>query len=139
MIGFAYTRIRKLQVVTIPYKTYGVEPMKKSLPAKLLTIALLSAALNIGCAGQQSKDAAGTSSKASSEATAAITDASDAIAAANANKWIWRDTEKFLQQAQEAANQGDNATAIKLANKAKAQADDAVIQYNYEKDHPRGL
>lgn len=110
--------------------------MKKSLPAELLTIALLSTALNIGCAGQQSKDAAGTSSKASSEA---ITDASDAIAAANANKWIWRDTEKFLQQAQEAANKGDNATAIKLANKAKAQADDAVIQYNYEKDHPRGL
>lgn len=113
--------------------------MKKSLPAKLLITALLSAALNIGCAGQQSKDAAGSGSKASSEATAAITDANDAIAAANANKWIWRDTEKFLQQAQEAADTGDNATAIKLANKAKAQADNAVIQYNYEKDHPRGL
>ena len=38
-----------------------------------------------------------------------------------------------------AADAGDNTTAIKLANKAKYQAEAAVIQYNHEKNNPRGL
>ena len=111
--------------------------MKKRLPVKLLTIALLSVLFNIGCAGPQEKG--GSASKASPEAMAAIKNASDAIKAAKANDWIWRDTESFLEEAQQAADQGDNATAIKLADKAKFEAESAVIQYNYEKNHPRGL
>ncbi|MEN8106654.1 MAG: hypothetical protein ABFS22_01460 [Pseudomonadota bacterium] len=114
--------------------------MKKHLSAKLLAIALLSVGISAGCADQQKKEAAAEpASKASPEATAAITNAGDAIKMAKTNDWIWRDTEKFLQQAQAAADKGDNAAAIKLANKAKFQAEAAVIQYNHEKNNPRGL
>jgi hypothetical protein len=111
--------------------------MKTRFPLRLLSTAVLSLWLVTGCAGQTSK--ADTSSKASPEAVAAIAAANDAIKAAKANDWIWRDTEKFAKEAQAAADKGDNAVAIKLANKAKDQADNAVAQYKYEKAHPRGL
>lgn len=110
--------------------------MKTRSTAKLLATALLSLWLVNGCADQATKSAA---SSASPEATAAIAGATDAIMAAKKNDWIWRDTEKFAKQAQEAADKGDNATAIKLANKAKFQAESAVSQFNYEKANPRGL
>jgi len=112
--------------------------MKKRLPVKLLTITVLSAALTVGCASS-GNGGSGGAAKASPEATAAIMNAGDAIKTAKANNWIWRDTEKFLKQAQEAADKGDNGAAIKLADKAKFQAEAAVIQYNHEKNNPRGL
>jgi hypothetical protein len=112
--------------------------MKKRLSAKLLAIALLTVGLNAGCAESPKKDAA-SASKASPEATAAIANAQDAIKMAKANDWIWRDTEKFLSEAQAAADAGDNGTAIKLANKARSQAESAVVQFNHEKNNPRGL
>jgi len=110
--------------------------MKTRAHVKLLISAILSMWLINGCADQATKQ---TSGGASSEATAAIASANSAIKAAKANKWIWRDTEKFAKQAQEAANKGDNAAAIKLANKAKFQAESAVTQYKFEKANPRGL
>jgi hypothetical protein len=113
--------------------------MKKRLPVKLMTIAILSAVLSVGCAGQASKEGGKTASKASPEAIAAIENAAEAIAAAKANDWIWRDTEAYLQEARVAANKGDNDTAVQLAEKARFQAEAAIIQYNYEEDHPRGL
>ncbi|MBT8122306.1 MAG: hypothetical protein KJO10_07220 [Gammaproteobacteria bacterium] len=76
---------------------------------------------------------------ASPEAVTAIASANTAIKQAKANNWIWRDTESFVKKAQEAADKGDNAAAIKLASKAKEQAEDAVKQYEYEKANPRGL
>ena len=111
--------------------------MKIQLPGKLIITAILSLWLVNGCADRQTKQVPMT--LASPEATAAITSASAAIKKAKANDWIWRDTENFLKNAQAAADKGDNATAIKLANKAKTQAELAVTQYNYEKAHPRGL
>ena len=110
--------------------------MKIRLPVKLLTSALLSLWLVNGCADQSVKT---SGSKANAEATAAIANASDAIKAASANNWIWVNTEDFLKQAQEAADKGDNDTAIKLAGKAQFEAEAAVIQYNHEKANPRGL
>jgi hypothetical protein len=110
--------------------------MKIRLPAKLLTVALLTSALSIGCAAREAKESA---AMASPEATAAIVAAGAAIKKAKANDWIWRDTEKFLKQAQEAADKGDTATAVKLANKAKFQAEAAVIQYNHEMSITRGF
>ena len=110
--------------------------MKTRLPVKLLTVAVLSTALSVGCAAQQTKESA---SMASPEATAAIAAASAAIKKAKANDWVWRDTEKFLSEAQQAADKGDTATAVKLANKAKFQAEAAVIQYNHEKSISRGI
>ena len=113
--------------------------MKKRTSAKLLAAVLLTVGLNAGCADNPKKDDASAASMASPEATAAIANAADAIKMAKANDWIWRDTEKFLKEAQAAADKGDNTAAIKLANKAKAQAENAVKQYEYEMANPRGL
>ena len=110
--------------------------MKPSFTVKLLSTVILSLWLVNGCAEKATKSSAGN---ASPEAVAAIAAANSAIKAAKANKWIWRDTEKFAKQAQAAADKGDNAAAIKLATKAKAQAEDAVAQYKHEKANPRGL
>ena len=109
--------------------------MKPRFIVKVVSTLILSLWLVNGCAEKATKSA----SAASPEATAAIAAANGAIKKAKANNWIWRDTEKFSKQAQEAADKGDNATAIKLANKAKAQAEDAVKQYEYEMANPRGL
>ena len=111
--------------------------MKPSLTVKLLSTVILSLWLVNGCAEKATKSAA--SGKASPEAIAAIASATSAIKTAKANNWIWRDTEKFASQAQAAADKGDNAAAIKLANKAKAEAENAVKQYEYETANPRGL
>lgn len=113
--------------------------MKKHLPVMLLTTALLSTVLGVSCAEQATKAGGGTASKASPEAMTAIKNAADAIKAAKANDWIWRDTESFLKEAEAAAKKGENQQAIELADKAKFQAESAVIQYNYEREHPRGL
>jgi hypothetical protein len=113
--------------------------MKTRAHVKLLISAILSMWLISGCADQATKQESGSASKASPEATTAIASANSAIKAAKANKWIWRDTEKFAKQAKEAADKGDNAGAIKLANKAKFQAESAVTQYKFEKANPRGL
>lgn len=110
--------------------------MKKLCCLKFLTVVLLSSAVTVGCAGQSAKDSA---SKATPEAMQAIKNASDSISMANENNWIWSNTEDLLKEAQAAADSGDNAKAIKLADQAKFQAEAAIIQYNYEKDHPRGL
>lgn len=111
--------------------------MKTRFNVKLLSAAVISLVLSTGCADTSSKGEA--ASKASPEATAAISNAKDAIAIAKSNDWIWRDTESFLKKAQAAADSGDNATAIQLADKAKFEAESAVIQYNYESSNPRGL
>jgi hypothetical protein len=113
--------------------------MKNQLSVvRLVAIVMLSWAVNAGCADQQMKGSA-TASKTTPEARQAIQNAADAISLADKNNWIWRDTEDLLKEAQAALDRGDNATAIKLADQAKFQADAAIIQYNYEKAHPRGL
>lgn len=112
--------------------------MKPSFTVKLLSTVVLSLWLVNGCAEKATKSSA-SAGKASPEAVAAIAAANGAIKSAKANNWIWRDTEKFAKKAQEAADKGDNAAAVKLANKAKEQAEDAIAQYEYEKANPRGL
>jgi hypothetical protein len=111
--------------------------MKTRTHVKLLLSAILSMWLINGCADQAIVSDSG--SMASPEATAAIASANSAIKAAKANNWIWRDTEKFAKQAQAAADKGDSKGAIKLAQKAKFQAESAVTQYKFEKANPRGL
>jgi hypothetical protein len=113
--------------------------MKTRFPSKLLSTAILSSLLIAGCASMNSSAPGNPASKASPEATAAIASANAAIKNAKANNWIWVNTESFAEEAQAAADKGDNAVAIQLANKAKAEAENAVAQYNYEKAHPRGM
>lgn len=111
--------------------------MKPSFTVKLLSTVVLSLWLVNGCAEKATKTA--SASNASPEAVTAISGANAAIKQAKANNWIWRDTEDFAKKAQEAADKGDNTAAIKLASKAKAEAENAIKQYEYEKAHPRGL
>lgn len=116
--------------------------MKTTDFLKRMAVVIFCAALSVGCSyfggGEEgAKTAAKTAapaktSAASPEATQAIAAAKAAISKAKANNWIWRDTEKFLKQAEKAADSGDNAKAIKMANKAKAQAEDAVKQYQQQ-------
>ena len=111
--------------------------MKPSFTVKLLSTVVLSLWLVNGCAEKATKTA--SASNASPEAVTAISGANATIKQAKANNWIWRDTEEFAKKAQEAADKGDNTAAIKLATKAKAEAENAIKQYEYEKAHPRGL
>jgi len=112
--------------------------MKTRFPSRLLSTAILSLLLASGCA-QMSAQSSEPASKASPEAVAAIDSANAAIKNAKANNWIWANTEQFAEEAQKAADKGENAVAIKLANMAKAEAESAVAQYNYEKANPRGM
>jgi hypothetical protein len=97
----------------------------------------LSAGLLAGCwHSSRDKEAVADESVKMAAADPAATEAIDAarasIAAAKANDWIWRDTEKTLKQAEEAAAAGDSKKAIALANTAKNEADLAVEQYKIE-------
>lgn len=107
-------------------------------------IVVLSMGLVAGCAQQQQKPeaeptAAMQSNPQAKAAEQAIADAKDAIAKAKDNHWIWRDTEKFLKKAEKDYQDGKYDDAIKLANKAKDQANLAVDQYQREHQMDRGL
>lgn len=111
--------------------------MSVKLPYKLIATVVLVASVTTGChlgTGQNVavKPDSGMMG-ASAETTKAIAAAKTAIKQAKMLDWIWRDTEKFLKKAEAAAKKGDNAKAMKLANKSRQQADDAVNQYYLEK------
>ncbi len=107
-------------------------------------IIVLSMGMVVGCAQQQQKPVAEPTAakQAGPDAQAAekaIADAKDAIAKAKENNWIWRDTEKFLKEAEKDYKAGKYEDAIKKANKAKDQANLAVEQYQKEQQMDRGL
>lgn len=93
--------------------------------ARLISIAFLSFGLMAGCA---------TTEEASSGSSAeqAISDAKAANAKAKAVGNEWRDTGKIIKSAEKALAAGDEEKAIKLANKAKKQAYDAITQKKAE-------
>ena len=98
-------------------------------------LAVLLAVLAAGCATHSSQDAASgaAAAPAFSEGVAqALNNARAAIEEANRNRWIWRDTEDILDEAETAARKGDEVLAIKLANKARTQAELATNQYYLE-------
>ena len=106
--------------------------MKRILTGKALVPVVLALGLVAGCATTTPPPQPAQKGP-SSEVTQAINNAKSAIAGAKSLHWIWRDTEKFLKKAEAAAAKGDEATAIKLANKARSQAELAVNQYYLEK------
>ncbi len=91
--------------------------------ARLFSVALLSLGLITGCA---STDESSDSLTATAEA--AISEAKTANAEAKAANAEWRDTGKIIGKAEAALAAGDEEGAIKLANKATAQAKTAVAQ-----------
>ena len=82
--------------------------MKKTL--FITTLALTLA----GCAGGQPAD--------DKEYTDLVAKAKAEIQLAGKSGYVWRDTEKFLTQADEAMKAGDRDKAIKLVGKATKQA-----------------
>ncbi len=104
--------------------------MKRTVFGKRLVSLAIVLGLVVGCASTPSED-----TDRNAEVTQAIDAAKAAIAKAKAVDWIWRDTEKYLKQAENEANaaDGQKSLAIKLANKARDQADMAVNQYYLEK------
>ena len=105
--------------------------MKRTVFGKQLVSLAIVLGLVVGCASTPSED----SGDRNADVTQAIDAAKAAIAKAKAVDWIWRDTEKYLKQAENEANaaDGQKSLAIKLANKARDQADMAVNQYYLEK------
>ena len=88
---------------------------------RLFFVALLSLGLITGCAStDESAD--------SMSAAEAIAEAKAANAEAKAANFEWRDTAKLIKKAEAALADGDEEGAIKLANKATAQARTAIAQ-----------
>lgn len=111
--------------------------MKVTLPVRMIAVSSLVLGSLVACAGQSQQAADASSAKTAAAPSAAATQALDAARAAIKTakdlEWIWRDTEKTLAKAEEAAAAGDEAKAVKLANAAKFEADAAVNQYYLEK------
>lgn len=103
--------------------------MKTNVFGRQFVAVILGLGLLAGCASTPQEPAV---DQGSAQAAQAISAAEAAIAKASANDWIWRDTEKFLKEAQDAAANGDTDTAISLANKARDQAELAENQYYLE-------
>jgi nucleoid-associated protein YgaU len=103
--------------------------MKRNVFGGQLVAVFLVLGVLAGCASTPKES---TVDQGGVEADQAIAAAEAAIAKAKANELIWRDTEKFLKQAQEAAAKGDSDTAVQLANKARSQAEGALNQYYLE-------
>jgi len=97
-------------------------------------VALLSGSLILGCASEPPKKPG-----PSPEAQKAISAAVAANKKAKATGFEWRDTGKYIKKAKAAANKGDNSKAVKLANKAKSQAEIAVKQSQLEKTMDRSV
>ena len=109
--------------------------MRFAACCRSFVVAVLLVILAAGCATQPSQETGSdtTVAQAFSEGvTQALNNARAAIDAANANQWIWRDTEQILEDAEAAAQKGDEVLAIKLANEARAQAELAANQYYLE-------
>lgn len=95
--------------------------------ARLISVAFLSLGLMAGCATTEE-------GLSGSPAEQAIADAKAANKKAKAVGNEWRDTGKFIKKAEKALEAGDEEKALKLANKARKQAEDAVIQEKAEND-----
>jgi len=127
---------------------------KKPEFLKLVSVAIMASGLLAGCASDGASDD-GASSASSNTAPAveapkakgANTAAKNAIysakiknARAKSIGYEWRDTGKIIAAAEKAAAKGNNDEAIKLADKARVQAETAIKQAaiekaRYEKNH----
>jgi nucleoid-associated protein YgaU len=103
--------------------------MKFNHLLKPFFIMMLVLGLVAGCASTPDSDSA------SDQVTAeqAIADAKSANAQAKKMGAEWRDTGKMIKKAEAAMADGDDAKAIKIANKAQRQAENAMKQAKIEK------
>jgi hypothetical protein len=68
------------------------------------------------------------------DAASAILAAEHELTRAKAKRNEWRDTGKMIKKAKEAAKAGKYAEAVKLADQAKRQSDNALAQYEAQKN-----
>lgn len=99
--------------------------------AKLLALTALVLGLAVGCATAPKEEKV-EAKPISPEVAQAIAAAKAAIKAAKDAGGLWRDTEKFLKEAEKAAKAGDDKAAIKLAKKAQRQAELGKLQAEEE-------
>ena len=99
--------------------------MKKYI--KIIMLASIFALLN-ACETVPEKSAAPKSTVSAADAASAIMAADIAISNAKQRGNLWRDTSKTLDKADNAMAADEYGEAQKLANKARVQAEDAVIQ-----------
>ena len=95
--------------------------MKKPTAFKHLGLMLLVSSFAVGCASTSEGPTA-------EDAAAAIDAAKAANAKGAAENYEWRDTGEIIKQAEAAMNEGKNAEAVNLANKARRQAEYALKQ-----------
>ncbi|VAX06323.1 hypothetical protein MNBD_GAMMA25-1807 [hydrothermal vent metagenome] len=95
---------------------------------KKLLIAASAALFLHACANNTPPVASGD------DASAAISKAEQKVKMARDVNYEWRDTGKVIKKAKAALKKGDNKTAIKLANKASNQSDNALKQYAEQKN-----
>jgi len=92
---------------------------------KLAALLVLAVSLTVGCAST-------TEEVGQDTAAAAIAAAKTADDQAKAAEYEWRDTGKLIKKAEKAMDEGRYAEAVKLANKARRQAENAIKQKNVE-------
>lgn len=108
--------------------------MKIAQLLRLFTLLLVTSSFVIGCAGTTEE-----APKQQSDAAAAIAAAESAYKIALDELYAWRDTGKLIKKAKKALKAGNDSKAIKLANKAKKQAEQAVEQKYSELDRIKDL
>ena len=104
---------------------------------KLTAIAVITVGFVVGCA----RDSTETMEPTAEECMGATPDVKNAIYAAKLKNararnlgYEWRDTAKTIAAAEKAAEECDFDRAKTLANKAEAEASDAIAQYHAEQD-----
>ncbi|MCU7801394.1 MAG: hypothetical protein KZQ70_15010 [gamma proteobacterium symbiont of Lucinoma myriamae] len=104
--------------------------MKFKKYAKYLGVATLAIGLATGCqsTGSTSNDTKAALSANDQAVQNIITDAKAALSVAKSGGYAWRDTGKFIKQAEKALADGNTAKATSLATKALEQSEFAKNQ-----------
>jgi nucleoid-associated protein YgaU len=106
--------------------------MKLFKGIKFTALIAMVLSIAVGCASTPQEEQPAEDPVAMAQA--AIADAKAAQAEAKAAGYAWRDTDKMIAQAEKALSEGDTGTAIQLAEKARAQAENALKQKAMEEE-----
>lgn len=113
--------------------------MKIKYYLKFFSVVTLSLVMAIGCTSTSEETSGGGTPSSEQAAKDAIAAAKAANDKAKAEGYEWRDTGKMIKAAEKALADGDFDGAIKKANKARHQAENAVEQKYAELERLRAL
>lgn len=106
--------------------------MKLFKGIKFTALIAMVLSIAVGCASTPQEEQPAEDPVAMAQA--AIADAKAAQAEAKAAGYAWRDTDDMIAEAEKLLSEGDTGAAIQMANKAKAQAENALKQKMMEED-----